>query len=430
MKNNIILNQAANFLQTNFDLATLKHITNKYGTPTYVYNKQKIIDNYQDYKNGFEQNNFDNYLICYAVKANSNLSILHVLANENAGFDIVSLGELSRVLKAGGNPKQVVFSGVGKQDFEIKAALEADIYCFNVESESELHLINQIAKDLHIKAPISIRINPNIDAKSHPYISTGLKEHKFGIAIEYAENIYNLAKNLPHIVIHGIDCHIGSQLNDLQPIKDACIALNKLLKNLAQNNITISHLNLGGGLGIDYQHDINSIPTAKEWVKTILENINFPGKILLEPGRSIVGNTGILLSKVIHNKHDNIHNHNFTIVDAAMNDLLRPALYSAKHLIVNVDNLINNVKTNNYITSIVGPICESSDVFLNNINFFSTPGDLLAILDTGAYGFTMSSNYNSRTKPAEVMIDSYTNKNFQLIRSRETYEDLYRLEVI
>lgn len=430
MANNNIPDQAINFLQTNFDLETLKQIANKYGTPTYIYNKQKIINNYLEYKNGFEQNNFENYLICYAVKANSNLSILHVLAEQNSGFDIVSIGELYRVMKAGGKPQQVVFSGVGKQDFEIKTALEAGIYCFNVESEPELILVNQVATELNTKAPVSIRVNPNIDAKSHPYISTGLKEHKFGIAIESAENIYNLAKDLNNIEIKGIDCHIGSQLNELSPIKDTCIALNKLLKNLAQNNIEITHLNLGGGLGINYKHCANETPSAKEWVKTILDNIHFKGKILLEPGRSIVGNAGVLLTKVIYNKQDKIHHHNFTIVDAAMNDLLRPALYSAKHLIINVDNLINNIQETNYITSIVGPICESSDVFLSNINLYSNSKDLLAILDTGAYGFTMSSNYNSRTKPAEVMIEGFKNKIFQLIRSRETYEDLFRTEVI
>jgi diaminopimelate decarboxylase len=413
-------------MNKHFNITLLKDIAEQYSTPIYVYNKQKITENYQLYKNSFEQNNSHNYLICYAVKANSNLHILKLLAHLGAGFDIVSIGELKRVLQAGGNPNKIVFSGVGKQDFEIEQALYAQIYCFNVESESELILINQIAKELNQIAPISIRINPNINAKSHPYISTGLKDHKFGIPIENAEYIYNLALELDNINIIGVDCHIGSQLTDLAPLQETCNAINNLLIRLEKNNINLTHVNLGGGLGIDYEHKTtNTLPTAKDWVQTILNNITTNKKIIIEPGRSIVGNAGLLLSKVIYNKSDQINKHNFTIIDAAMNDLLRPALYSAQHKIINI--CADDNTEQNYVTSVVGPVCESSDVFIKNENLAANSGDLLAILDTGAYGFAMSSNYNARPRAAEIMID---HDKFTLIRSRETIEDLYRNEII
>lgn len=412
-------------LENLFTPQELLDIAEKYKTPCYVYNQQKILENLSSYQTSFNNKKYSNFLICYAVKANSNINILKLLANCNSGFDIVSLGELERVIKAGGNPNKVVFSGVGKQDFEIERALEAGIYCFNIESESELELINKIATKLNTKAPISIRVNPNIDAKSHPYISTGLKEHKFGIAIEQAENIYNYAKDLSHLEIKGIDCHIGSQLTELDPIKQTCDALNNLISKLKQNNIHLTHLNLGGGLGIDYEHGNTQIPTINNWVDAILDNIKFDGKILLEPGRSIIGNAGVLLTKVIYNKKDLVHNHNFTIVDAAMNDLMRPALYSAYHKIINITPKSEN--TGAYTTSIVGPVCESSDVFAKDIELYANPNDILAILDTGAYGISMSSNYNTRPRACEILIDS---GKIKVIRKRESIEDLYQLEIL
>ena len=409
--------------------AELIEIAHQYGTPTYIYSKPQIIKNFKAYELAFQQGTA-NYSICYAVKANSNLTILSLLAELGAGFDIVSLGELKRVLAAGGLANKTVFSGVGKQDFEIAQALECGIKCFNVESEPELLLINKVAQHLNTIAPISIRVNPNINANSHPYISTGLKEHKFGIAIEQAEYIYDRAVSLKNLNVIGIDCHIGSQLTDIQPLKETCQAINCLLTKLREKEINISHVNLGGGLGIDYEHTDSShtsIPSAQEWVQTILNNINTNCgqiKLLIEPGRSIVGNAGLLLSKVIYNKSDQANSHNFTIIDAAMNDLMRPALYSAQHKIINLSQPEGNSQ---YNTAIVGPVCESSDVFLKNINLMSQPGDIFAILDAGAYGFVMSSNYNSRPRAAEVLI---SDSKAVLIRPRETFEDLYKNEII
>lgn len=413
----------------------LHEIAAKYSTPCYIYNKQQIIHNFNLYKTSFESHCYKNinYLICYAVKANSNLAILRLLANEGAGFDIVSVGELHRVLKAGGESNKVVFSGVGKQDFEIKAALEANILCFNVESEPELMLIAQIAKQLNKIAAISIRVNPNIDAKSHPYISTGLKEHKFGIAIEQAEKIYQLAKELKNISITGVDCHIGSQLTEVEPLKQACFAISKFIKLLNNNNIAIKHINMGGGLGIAY-NACQNLPSHKLWVDTIINNLDlhalspFP-TVIIEPGRSIIGNAGILLSKVIYTKTDDYNKHKFIIIDAAMNDLMRPALYSTEHAIINLNNIEDdkNNYNNNATTSIVGPVCESSDVFLKSTTLSANSGDFLAIKDAGAYGFSMSSNYNSRPRAAEILID---NDQYYLIRKRETIEDLYANEAI
>lgn len=402
-------------------------IANEYQTPCYVYNQQKIIDNYQSYQAGFKA---QKHLICYAVKANSNLTILKILAKLGSGFDIVSIGELKRVLAAGGDPSKTVFSGVGKQDFEIKFAIESGILCFNIESVPELNLINKIAKELNKIVKISIRVNPNIDAQSHPYISTGLREHKFGINIDDALSLYNAAKQMKNLQIIGVDCHIGSQLTSLDPIKQSCLALNKLIIELLKNNIAISHINMGGGLGIDYDHlsTENSVPSQKQWIETIINNLDqsvfkIKPSILMEPGRSIIGNAGILLTKVIYNKSDSSMQHNFTVVDAAMNDLIRPALYNAAHKIINISIPKQH---HSFHTSIVGPVCESSDVFLKNIKLDSSPGDILAILDTGAYGFTMSSNYNSRPRPPEVLIEP--DNTLTLIRARETFEDLYKIE--
>jgi len=423
-------------MKLKIDYSRLVNLAKKYQTPCYVYDKTEILTNYDLYKQSFAKYN-NKFLICYAVKASSNLAILNILAKNDSGFDIVSLGELKRVLKAGGNASKIVFSGVGKQDFEIKEALDANILCFNIESEAELILINNIAKQLNKKAPISIRINPNIDAKSHPYISTGLKEHKFGIDISNAEYIYNLANDLSNIIIQGIDCHIGSQLTDIKPLEQACIAVANLTNQLNKNkNINISHINMGGGLGINYNHvdlkDSENFPGPKLWIDTIFKNLNPDNNttILIEPGRSIIGSAGILLTTVIYNKFDLPSNNNFTIVDAGMNDLLRPALYGAKHEVINLSDITVNAANFNSIptlVSIAGPVCESSDVFAKKINLVSKPGDILAILDAGAYGFSMSSNYNSRPNVPEILFD---NTNDYLIRKRQTIEDLYANETI
>lgn len=420
-------------MKINIDSNVLIQLAKKYDTPCYVYNKSTIVENYQLYQRGFDNHNYP-YLICYAVKANSNLAILNLLHKLGSGFDIVSLGELNRVQKAGGDCTKVVFSGVGKQDFEIKAALEANILCFNIESEPELILINSIATQLNKRAPVSFRINPNIDAKSHPYISTGLAEHKFGIDIKNAETIYKMAQDFNNIKIIGLDCHIGSQLTDIKPLEQACSAINNLLIKLNNSGIHITHVNMGGGLGIDYEHNDNqpNLPSRQAWVDTIINNLKTDPKttLIIEPGRSIVGNAGLLLSKVIYNKNDPANTHNFTIIDAGMNDLLRPALYGAKHKILNLsdNSTADNFNNLQSFVSIVGPVCESSDTFSKAVNFSSKPGDILAILDTGAYGFCMSSNYNSRPRAAEVLLDEYNTDN--LIRQRETIEDLYQHETI
>ncbi len=426
-------------MKINIDPHKLIDIAKKYGTPCYLYSKAKIIESYSCYKTAFEHYNV-NHLICYAVKASSNLAILNILNKLGSGFDIVSLGELRRVQKVNHDCSKVVFSGVGKQDFEIKAALEAGILCFNVESEAELFLINTIAEQLHKKAPISFRINPNIDAKSHPYISTGLTEHKFGIDIKRADYYYNLATNLKNINIIGMDCHIGSQITDTKPLAAACVAIQNLFNHLKNNNINISHINMGGGLGVNYEindflaerKSSNEMPDQKVWVDTIMQNLSVDPKttVIIEPGRSIIAKAGILLTKVIYNKSNALDQHSFTIIDAGMNDLLRPALYHSKHKIINLSNNFNLDNFNNLSpnTSIVGPVCESSDTFTKNSDLSTKPDDILAILDTGAYGFVMSSNYNSRPRAAEVLLDE-NNHDF-LIKPRETVEELYSDETI
>ena len=426
-------------MKINIDPYQLIDLAKKYGTPCYLYSKAKIIENYEAYQTTFDSYN-SKYLICYAVKASSNLALLNILNDLGSGFDIVSLGELKRVQQVSKDCSKVVFSGVGKQDFEIKEALDAGILCFNVESEAELFLINSIAEQYNKKAPISFRINPNIDAKSHPYISTGLTEHKFGIDITRADYFYNLASNLKNINILGLDCHIGSQITDTKPLAAACVAVKNLFERLHNNNIKISHINMGGGLGIDY--DVSSflanrdkssaIPDQKIWVDTIMQNLEVTSdtKVIIEPGRSIIAKAGILLTKVIYNKSNALDQHSFTIIDAGMNDLLRPALYHSKHKIINLsDNF--NLDTFNTLSpniSIVGPVCESSDTFSKNSNLSTKPGDILAILDAGAYGFVMSSNYNSRPRAAEVLLDE--NNNDFLIKPRENLEDLYSNETI
>jgi diaminopimelate decarboxylase len=393
----------------------LNDIANRFGTPCYVYSRSALeaaLDEFQQELNGVDS------LVCYAVKANSNLAVLNVFARCGAGFDIVSTGELKRVLAAGADPKKVVFSGVGKTAAEIKFALETGILCFNVESAPELDRLNEVAGRLGKKAPISLRVNPNVDAKTHPYISTGLKENKFGVAYEDALNLYRHAANLPNLNITGIDCHIGSQLLDPAPFAEALDKVLLLIDQLAAANIRLHHIDLGGGLGIRYRDEV--APTVKAYLQPLLEKLKDRGlKILLEPGRRLVGNAGLLLTKVEYLKPGEVKN--FAIVDAAMNDLARPALYDAWHEILPVvphDGEIQHWE-------IVGPICETGDFLGRARPLPLVPGDLLAIMSAGAYGMAMSSNYNTRPRAAEVMIDG---AEAHLVRRRETVEELYALE--
>jgi diaminopimelate decarboxylase len=393
----------------------LNDIANRFGTPCYVYSRSALeaaLDEFQQELNGVDS------LVCYAVKANSNLAVLNVFARCGAGFDIVSTGELKRVLAAGADPKKVVFSGVGKTTAEMEFALETGILCFNVESAPELDRLNEVAGRLGKKAPISLRVNPNVDAKTHPYISTGLKENKFGVAYEDALNLYRHAASLPNLNITGIDCHIGSQLLDPAPFAEALDKVLLLIDQLAAANIRLHHIDLGGGLGIRYRDEV--APTVKAYLQPLLEKLKDRGlKILLEPGRRLVGNAGLLLTKVEYLKPGEVKN--FAIVDAAMNDLARPALYDAWHEILPVvphDGEIQHWE-------IVGPICETGDFLGRARPLALVPGDLLAIMSAGAYGMAMSSNYNTRPRAAEVMIDG---AEAHLVRRRETVEELYALE--
>jgi len=388
----------------------LSDIAKVYGTPCYVYYRQIIEENFKRFQVNFEQVN-------YAVKANSNLAVLNILAKLGAGFDIVSGGELARVLKAGGNPKKIVFSGVGKQDDEIAAALTADIGCFNIESLFELEQLNHISTLLDKTPSIALRINPDIPVQTHPYISTGLKENKFGIAYEEALSLYQHAKTLSHIKIQGIACHLGSQIMSDEPYLIALHKILDLIKLLAEKNITISHIDIGGGFGIDYQNNKNlDIASLSEKIKKLILDSNLKLTLSVEPGRAIVANSGILLTKIISIKSQ--ADKNFAIVDAAMNDFIRPALYDAWHDITPV--IKHNGEYQKY--DIVGPVCETGDFFGKDRKLCILPNDLLAITMAGAYGFVMSSNYNSRPRAAEVLIDHH-DKHY-LVRERETIEEL------
>lgn len=393
----------------------LTEIASEFGTPCYVYSSATIRTTYQAFDYAFGQRD---HLICYAVKANSNLAILNLLACLGSGFDIVSGGELQRILKAGGNPQKTVFSGVGKTLEEIRAALAANILCFNVESEMELMVLNEIAGQMGKIAPISLRVNPDVDANTHPYISTGMKENKFGIPAAKAERIYSLAHQLPHIQVSGLDCHIGSQLTEIAPFIEAADKMLDLLSRLQATGVTIKHLDLGGGLGIRY--DRESPPSIEAYIKALCTAAkNYPQQLLIEPGRSMVGNAGLLLTRVHYLKHT--AHRNFAIVDAAMNDMLRPALYQAYHSILPVAKRTGEMQT----YQIVGPVCETGDFLGHDRNLVLTKNDLLAVMSAGAYGMSMSSNYNTRPRAAEVMVDGST---VHLIRARETVEDLYALE--
>lgn len=396
----------------------LADIARQYGTPCYVYSRAALEAHYRAYKEAFgEQEN----LICYAVKANSNLAVLSVLAKLGSGFDIVSVGELERVLRAGGQADKVVFSGVGKQVHEMQRALEVGVHCFNIESEAELERLNEVALSMGKVAPVSLRVNPDVDAGTHPYISTGLKDNKFGVAIDLAEGIYLKAKSMPGISIIGVDCHIGSQLTETAPFLDALDRVLLLLDRLATQGIQIEHLDLGGGLGVCYRDE--TPPAPAEYIAAILKRLDGRHlKLILEPGRSIAANAGVLLTRVEFLKCN--EHKNFAVIDAAMNDLIRPSLYGAWQDIVPVE-IDSHREVSEQVYDLVGPICETGDFLGKSRKLALCEGDLLAVKSSGAYGFAMSSNYNSRNRAAEVMVDGA--QTF-LARKRETIEDQLALE--
>ncbi|SFN60647.1 diaminopimelate decarboxylase [Nitrosospira briensis] len=396
----------------------LDFIARKFGTPCYVYSRAALVAAYQEFDAAFAGRD---HLVCYAVKANSSLAILNLFARLGSGFDIVSGGELRRVLKAGGDPQKIVFSGVGKQPDEMRAALAIDILCFNVESEAELQVLNQVAGEMNKIAPVSLRVNPDVDAKTHPYISTGLKENKFGIPFDEAESLYASSRDFSNVRVTGLDCHIGSQLTELAPFIEACRKMLGLLDRLQTQGLQIDHLDLGGGLGIRYSAE--NPPLVGQYVDALRACVGQrKQRILIEPGRALVGNAGILLTRVEYLKHTG--DKNFAIVDAAMNDLMRPALYDAYHEILPV-----NVKNDGGIKTyqVVGPVCETGDFLGHDRDLALSQGDLLAIMSVGAYGMSMSSNYNTRPRAAEVMVDG---DQVHLIRERESMEQLMAGEKI
>lgn len=393
----------------------LAEIADRFDTPCYVYSRAALTETFRQFDQGFAARD---HLICYAVKANSSLAVLNTFARLGAGFDIVSGGELARVLAAGGDPGKVVFSGIGKTANEMRAALTAGIFCFNIESESELHRLNKIAGEMGKVAPVSLRVNPDVDAKTHPYISTGLKNNKFGVAYDDAFAIYQHAAAMPHIAVHGVDCHIGSQLTEIAPFLAALERVLALVDRLEAAGIAIHHLDLGGGVGIRYRDE--TPPEISLYAAALLERLkDRKFKLLLEPGRALVGNAGVLLTRVEYIKRGEAKN--FAIVDAAMNDLMRPALYDAWHDIVPVEPRIGPTET----FEIVGPVCESGDFLGHDRPLCLEEGDLLAVMSAGAYGMSMSSNYNTRGRAAEVMVDG---REAHLVRERETVESLFRLE--
>ncbi len=396
----------------------LQTIAETLGTPTYVYSKAAILENYQAYTQALGEHPG---MICYAVKANDGLAVLNVLAKAGAGFDIVSVGELEKVLAAGGPADRVIFSGVGKQESEMRRALEVGIACFNIESIAEIDRLAAVAAEMGTRAPVSLRINPDVDAKTHPYISTGLKENKFGINIEDAEAAFQHAASFPSLNVVGIDCHIGSQLTDESPLLDACDRLLGLYDRLAELGIEIKHLDLGGGVGIQYQDEtLISIESYLNTVKSRLGDRQLA--LMCEPGRSIVGNAGALLMTVEYLK-PTAHK-NFAIVDAAMNDNIRPALYGGWQRVVSLQESPSGTQQ---AWDIVGPVCESTDFLARDRELTLQPGDVLAMLSVGAYGFVMSSNYNARPRAAAVMVDG---DQYQVIRQREKIADLWRDESI
>lgn len=397
---------------------SLSDIAAEYGSPCYVYSRNYLEQRFLEYSNALEG---QDHLVCYAVKANSNIAVLNVLARLGAGFDIVSVGELERVLAAGGKADRVVFSGVGKTKAEMRRALEVGILCFNVESEAELERLNEVAAELGCRAPVSIRVNPDVDAKTHPYISTGLRDNKFGIDIARAPAVYLRAASLDHLEIKGVDCHIGSQLIDTTPFLDTLERLLQLVDELAKQQIHLSHIDLGGGLGVRYRDE--QAPNTGEYIAAIRRRLgDRQVKLMFEPGRSIAANAGVLLTTVEFLKL-NPHK-NFAVIDAAMNDMLRPSLYQAWMDLLPVTPR-EDVDARLY--DVVGPVCETGDFLAKDRELRIESGDLLALASSGAYGFTMSSNYNSRGRVAEVMVDG---DQHYLIRARETVADLMRGEAL
>jgi len=396
----------------------LSQLAEQYGTPLYVYSRATL----ERHWNAFDSSVGEHpHLVCYAVKANSNLGVLNTLARLGSGFDIVSGGELERVIAAGGDPSKVVFSGVGKTAAEMKRALELKIKCFNVESEPELERLNKVAGELGVKAPISLRINPDVDANTHPYISTGLRDNKFGIAFDRAPAVYAFAQKLENLEIHGIDCHIGSQLTDIEPFIDATDRLLALIDQLRADGINIKHLDVGGGLGVVYRDELP--PQPSDYAKALLARLDNHAdlELIFEPGRAIAANAGVLLTKVEFLKPT--EHKNFAIIDAAMNDLMRPALYQAWQDIVPVVPREGEAVT----YDLVGPICETGDFLGKDRALVLEEGDLLAVRSAGAYGFVMSSNYNTRSRAAEVMVDG---DKTHLVRQREELTSLWELENI
>ena len=397
----------------------VKQLAEEFGTPLYIYSRATLERHWHAFDSALGKHP---HLICYAVKANSNIGILNVMAKLGSGFDIVSQGELERVLAAGGEASKVVFSGVAKSRAEIMRALEVGIRCFNVESIAELHHINQIAGEMGKIAPISLRVNPDVDAHTHPYISTGLKENKFGVSVDEAREVYKLAATLPHVKITGMDCHIGSQLTELQPFLDATDRLIRLIEQLKEDGITLKHLDLGGGLGVTYTDE--TPPHPSDYAAALLnklkgyENL----EIILEPGRAIAANAGILVAKVQYLKSN--ESRNFAITDTGMNDMIRPALYEAYMNIIEIDRTLEREKA---IYDVVGPVCETSDFLGKQRELAIAEGDYIAQRSAGAYGASMSSNYNSRPRTAEVLVDG---NKAHLIRRRESLSELWALESI
>ena len=397
----------------------VKQLAEEFGTPLYIYSRATLERHWHAFDSALGEHP---HLICYAVKANSNIGILNVMAKLGSGFDIVSQGELERVLAAGGEASKVVFSGVAKSRSEIMRALEVGIRCFNVESIAELYHINQIAGEMGKVAPISLRVNPDVDAHTHPYISTGLKENKFGVSVDEAREVYKLAATLPHVKITGMDCHIGSQLTELQPFLDATDRLIRLMEQLKEDGITLKHLDLGGGLGVTYTDE--TPPHPSDYATALLNKLKDYEdlEIILEPGRAIAANAGILVAKVQYLKSN--ESRNFAITDTGMNDMIRPALYEAYMNIIEIDRTLGREKA---IYDVVGPVCETSDFLGKQRELAIAEGDYIAQRSAGAYGASMSSNYNSRPRTAEVLVDR---NKAHLIRRRENLSELWALESI
>lgn len=394
----------------------IKDLLNIYGSPIYIYSKNEIKNNWQKFNNAFGKHK---HLICYAVKANSNLAVLNIMAKMGSGFDILSIGELKRVIAAGGDSKKCVFSGIAKTHLDIQQALEYGIYCFNIESESEMYRIEEVAKSMNVKADISIRINPDVNAKTHPYISTGLKENKFGVDTDLAKKMYFMADKSKYLNICGLDFHIGSQITEISPLLESLDKALILIADLNKKGIEIKHIDVGGGIGIKYQ-DEKTID-IKYYIDSILKKVKNM-TVLLEPGRSIVGNAGIFVTKVEYLKQNS--KKSFAIIDGAMNDLLRPSLYNAYHRVLPIEKKSSGIKAK---WNLVGPVCETGDFLAKDRELNIAQGDYIALMSAGAYGFVMSSNYNSRPRVAEVMVFGDKHK---LVRKRESIDNLFTNEYI